>query len=63
MADKLMFNPNDDTQYNPICRLQILVETFEHSIKWTNQSKFNECSQSCWASELGNINIKLKGLM
>ena len=40
MADRLMYIPNDDTQNYPLCRLQLVVETFEHSTMWTNQSKF-----------------------
>ena len=35
MADKLMNIPNDDTQSNPFCRLQLMVKTIEHS---TNQN-------------------------
>ena len=31
--------PNDDTQSYPFWRLNLLVETFEHSSKWSNQSK------------------------
>ena len=31
MADKLMYTPNDDTQSYPLCRLQLVVETFGHS--------------------------------
>ena len=27
MADKLIYIPNDDTQYCPFCRLQLVVET------------------------------------
>ena len=30
MADKLMYILNDDTQNNPLCRLQLVVETFRH---------------------------------
>ena len=29
MADKLMYIPNDDTEYYPFCRLKLVVETFE----------------------------------
>ena len=36
MADKLMYIPNDNTQNNPFCRLQEVVETF--SLKPTNQN-------------------------
>ena len=42
MADKLMYIANDDTQNYPFCRLQLVVETFGHSDKLTNQSKFNK---------------------
>ena len=38
MTDKLMYIPNDYTQNYPFCKLQLVVETFKHSIKWTNQS-------------------------
>ena len=31
MADKFMYNPNDDTQNYLCCRLNFRVETFEHS--------------------------------
>ena len=31
MADKLMYIFNDDTQNYPSYRLQLVVETFEHS--------------------------------
>ena len=31
MANKLMYIPNDDTQYYSFCRLQLVVETFGHS--------------------------------
>ena len=31
LADKLMYIPNDDTQNNPFCRLQLVVEMFGHS--------------------------------
>ena len=50
-----MYIPNDDTQKYPFVRLQLVVETFEHSTSWTNQSKFNK---SCCE----NVNIKLWGL-
>ena len=42
MADKLMHIPNDDTQNYPFYKLQLLVETFGHSTKWSNQAKFNK---------------------
>ena len=38
MADKFMYIPNDETQNYPFCRLQLVVKTFGHSTKWTNQS-------------------------
>ena len=31
IADKLIYISNDDTQNYPFCRLQSVVETFEHS--------------------------------
>ena len=30
MADKLMYIPNDGTQNYPLCRLKLVVETFEY---------------------------------
>ena len=42
MADKLVYTPNDDTQYYLFCRLQLGVKTFGHSTLWTNQLKFNK---------------------
>ena len=47
MADKLMYIANDDTQNCPFCRLQLVVETFGNSTKWTNQWKFNKSPQGC----------------
>ena len=41
MAEKLTYIPNDDT----FSRLQLVVETFGHSTKLTNQSKFNKSLQ------------------
>ena len=32
MADKFMYIPNDDTLNYHICRLQLVVKTFRHSI-------------------------------
>ena len=40
-----MYIPNDDAQNYPFCRLQIVGETFEQSISWTNQSKFIKVSK------------------
>ena len=31
MSDKLMYIPNEDTQNYHLFRLQLVVETFEHS--------------------------------
>ena len=42
MADKLMYITHDDTQNYPFCKLQIVFETFGHSTKWMNQSKFSK---------------------
>ena len=44
MAEELMYIP-DDIQNYPFCRLQLEVETFEHSTWWTKQSKFTEVSK------------------
>ena len=33
IADKFMYSPNDATQNYPFCRLKLVVETLEHSIK------------------------------
>ena len=35
MADKLMYIPIYNTQNYTVCRLQLVVETFEHSTKPT----------------------------
>ena len=40
LNNTFMYIPNDDTQNYHICRLQFVVETFEHSTQRTNQSKF-----------------------
>ena len=37
-----MYLPNDDKQYYSFCIFQLLVETFGHSTKRTNQSKFSK---------------------
>ena len=55
-ADKLIYNPNDDTQNNSFFKLQLVVESFGHS---TNQSKFKKSPQSCSANEYENTIIKL----
>ena len=44
MADKLMYIPNDNTQ---ITWLQLVVETFGHTTKWTSQLKFTKSTQGC----------------
>ncbi len=39
MADKMMYIPNDDKQNYSFCRLQLVVETFEHPTQeLTNQN-------------------------
>ena len=39
MVDKLMYNPDDDTQNYPFYGLQLVVETFGHSTNEpTNQN-------------------------
>ena len=45
MTDTLMYIPNDNTKNYPLCRLQLMVETFGHSTKWTSQLKFNKSKQ------------------
>ncbi len=32
MADNMMYVPNDDTTNSLLCRLKLVVETFEHFI-------------------------------
>ena len=56
-----MYILNDDTQNYLFCRLQLVMETFVHSTKWTNQSKFNIGPQNCWANEYENVIIQLWG--
>ena len=58
MADKLMDIPNDDTQNYPICRLQLVVETFEHSTWWINQLKFNKKFPKLLSQQIINVNVK-----
>ena len=36
-----MYNPNDDTQKYPFCRLELVVETFEHIQLKTKKSKLS----------------------
>ena len=49
--------PNDVTQNYLFCRLQIVIEMFEHWTLWTNQSKFNKipknvfCCKSSFATD------------
>ncbi len=45
MADKLMYIFSHDSQNYPLFILQLVVDTFGHSIKLTNQSKFNKSPQ------------------
>ena len=53
-----MYISNNDTQITPS------VETFGHSTKWPNQSKFNKSLQGCFASEKENFFfVKLWGLV
>ena len=60
MANKFMYIPNDDSQNYP---LQLVVETFGHWTKWTNQSKFNKSPQGFQSYELENVIIRLWGLL
>ena len=34
-----MYIPNNNAQYYPLCRIKLMVETFEHSTKLIKQSK------------------------
>ena len=51
MADKIIYFPNDARQNYPFCKLQLVVETFGHSTKQTNLSKFNKSPKSCLAKK------------
>ena len=42
-----MYIPNDNTQEYAFCRLQLVIETFGHSTKSANQSKFNKSPKGC----------------
>ena len=53
MADELIYIPNDDSQNNPIFRLQLVVETFEPT---------NQCSLKV-PKVVENVIIKLWGLL
>ena len=46
MVDTLIYISNDETQNYPFCRLKLVVETFEHLTKWTNQLKFTEVTEA-----------------
>ena len=37
MADKLTSTPNDNTMNYQFYKLQLVVETFGHTTKWTSQ--------------------------
>ena len=45
----MIYIPNDDTQNNPFCRLQLVIEMFGHSTLWTNQ--FDESPKNYLAIE------------
>ena len=47
----------------PFCRLQLMVETFEHSTYWTNQSRFVKVSKVVKPTNKKNVIIKLWGLV
>ena len=42
-----MYSSNDDTQNEPSCRLELVIDTFGHSTKCTKQLKFNKGPQGC----------------
>ena len=46
MADKLIYIPIDDDTKLPLCSIQLEVETFGNSAKWSNQSKFKNSPQN-----------------
>ena len=63
MANKLIYIPNDDTQNYPLCRLKIVVETFEHPTELINQSKFTEVPKVVEPTNKENVSIRLWGLV
>ena len=60
MDDKLIYIPNNDTQNYLFCRLQLMVEMFEH---WTNEQTnqnslespklFSKRIRKCYCKTLG----------
>ena len=44
MTDKFMYITNDDTPNYPLCRLQLVVETFGTQL---NEQTVNKSPQSC----------------
>ena len=56
-----MITPNDDTQNYFFSRLQIVVETFEHSTLWSNQSKFTKVPKVGKPTKKKSLLIKLWG--
>ena len=49
MADKLVYIPIDDKQNYTSFLLQLLVETFGHTTRLNNKSKFYKSPQGCEA--------------
>ena len=43
MADELMYFPNDYEHNYPVCKLQVVIDSFGHSTE-SNQSKFKKCT-------------------
>ena len=62
MANKLMQIPYNHTQLHFYIS-KLVIETFELSTNWINQSKFIKCPKSCKANEYENVIIKLWGLL
>ena len=64
MAEKLMhIVANKDTQNYPFCRLQSVVETFEHSTKRTNELKFTKVPKIDKPTNKKTLSLKLWGLV
>ena len=58
-----MYIPNEDTQNYLICRLILVVETFEHSTLRINQSKFTKVPKVIKQTNKKNVIIKIWGIV
>ena len=61
MGDKCLYIPNDNTQDYPICRLKLVLETFEHSNLMNQPIEIHISPQSCLTNEWENVIIKSLG--